>query len=483
MSNYQEMLSLLEQGINIFNSSDKFYTDLCYEYKFESNKDIALKDRIKLFYPNISLCKSGCTLKSVELKNYTNECECKFNDISNKKNNNKEKKEKVLIDNLIGDALDFVSYSNIVVGKCASKSVKFLKRAYGFYLILFLFIINNIFAIIFCMDDYNKIKIFIFNNTERYLKFIKMKNNNLKEPPIRKKKNFNKNNIININDENSKKEILKDNIKITKSTSKKTFDDTTPSTKLKKKKNKNPKKKKYLSHFFLHTENYEQYFEKFFSESPDEMYFEDAIKKDKRKLCAHFADNLKENQIISNTFCSNDLFKPRSIKIIIFVLNILFYFVINALFINDDYVSEVYYLEKENFFSFIPRSINRFFYNAIVGVIIEFIVGFFFEEEGKLKKIFLREKDNEIVIKAQVVILINSMKNKYRAFIIFQECIYGLCLYYIICFNSIYPNMQIEWIKSSIFIFIIRQILSVIQCLLVSILRFISLRTESEIIF
>ena len=153
------------------------------------------------------------------------------------------------------------------------------------------------------------------------------------------------------------------------------------------------------------------------------------------------------------------------------------------MFINDDYVSEVYYLEKENFFSFIPRSINRFFYTAIVGVIIEFIVGFFFEEEGKLKKIFLREKDNEIVIKAQVVILINSMKNKYNAFIIFEECIYGLCLYYIICFNSIYPNMQIEWIKSSIFIFIIRQILSVIQCLLVSILRFISLRTESEKIF
>ena len=43
--------------------------------------------------------------------------------------------------------------------------------------------------------------------------------------------------------------------------------------------------------------------------------------------------------------------------------------------------------------------------------------------------------------------------------------------------------MQIEWIKSSIFIIFIRQILSVIQCILETSLRIISFRYESEKVF
>ena len=118
--------------------------------------------------------------------------------------------------------------------------------------------------------------------------------------------------------------------------------------------------------------------------SVDEMEYDDAIRKDKRKFCEYFIDNLKDKQIICSTFISSDSLKPRSIKIILFVLNILFYFVINALFINDDYISEVYYLEKkDNFFSFIPRSVNRIFYATVINIVIDYIVDFFFIDEKK----------------------------------------------------------------------------------------------------
>ena len=231
-------------------------------------------------------------------------------------------------------------------------------------------------------------------------------------------------------------------------------------------------------------QNYKLYFHNYFSKSPDEMEFDDAIRLDKRKLCEYFFDNLKNNQIIINIFWSYDPFKPRSIKIIIFILNIQLYFVVNALFINDDYISEIYHLnKKDHFFSFIPRSINRFFYTTLVNIIIEFIVDFFFVEEKKLKGILLREKDNKNILKKQIIILVNIIKNRYFAFIIFLFLLYIICLYYLICFNSIYPKIQIEWIKSSITIFIIRQILSMLQSLLETILRFISFKCESEKIF
>lgn len=60
MPNYESMLSLTKQGINIFNSSDEFYNDLCYDYELNGTKDVAYKDRLKVFYPNISLCDSRC---------------------------------------------------------------------------------------------------------------------------------------------------------------------------------------------------------------------------------------------------------------------------------------------------------------------------------------------------------------------------------------------------------------------------------------
>ena len=100
-----------------------------------------------------------------------------------------------------------------------------------------------------------------------------------------------------------------------------------------------------------------------------------------------------------------------------------------------------------------------------------------------MKRIFLREKDDKNILRNEVNILVDSIKKRFLYFIISLFIIYIICSYYLLCFNSVYPIIQIEWIKSSIFIFILRQIISVFQCLLEAILRFISFSCESERIF
>ena len=60
------VLFLTQQDINIFNLSDEFYTDICYNFVSPNGKDVPLNDRIKAFYPNITLCESGCTCKGVD---------------------------------------------------------------------------------------------------------------------------------------------------------------------------------------------------------------------------------------------------------------------------------------------------------------------------------------------------------------------------------------------------------------------------------
>ena len=108
---------------------------------------------------------------------------------------------------------------------------------------------------------------------------------------------------------------------------------------------------------------------------------------------------------------------------------------------------------------------------------------FFFVDEKKIKGIFLREKDNYNRLKYEIIVLINLINKRYCSFIIFVIIILFLCLYYLLCFNYVYPHIQIEWIKSSIAIILIRQFLSFLACLFETIFRIMSFRCESEKMF
>ena len=186
------MIHLIEQGINIFNSTNEFFTNLCYEYDLKNDKDIALQDRLKLFYPNLSLCDPGCTQKSFDLEKMKANCECQFNDIS-PSNKDKIKKENAILENLLGDAIDFIDSTNIGVIKCVKKIKKSIFKSYGAYITLVLLIINIILSIIFYAKDLRKLKIYIYNTTQNFLRLIfNMKGINF-EPPLKKKKKENKN--------------------------------------------------------------------------------------------------------------------------------------------------------------------------------------------------------------------------------------------------------------------------------------------------
>ena len=193
-------------------------------------------------------------------------------------------------------------------------------------------------------------------------------------------------------------------------------------------------------------------------------------------------ENLIEDQIILTTFVDEDKLKPRSIKIIVFILNVILYFVVNGLFFSEEVISELYNVdeEKENFFSFIPRSIERLLYTTLVSIIIRIITNFFFIEEKKIKGIFKRQKDDIPNLKTNIKQLMKDIKLRYIIFIIIVAIILIISSFYLLCFNYVYPYSQIEWIKSSIAIMIIMQVLSTLKCILETSLRYLSYRLNSE---
>ena len=224
--------------------------------------------------------------------------------------------------------------------------------------------------------------------------------------------------------------------------------------------------------------------EEFLKINLDDMEYDDAIKYDKRSFCEFYIDRLKQKQMILDTFYNKDDIRPLPIKILLLLLNIDLYFVINGLFFSEDYIIKLYHLETEDqFFDFIPRSIGRFFYAVFVGVIIEIIIDCIFIEGNKIKRTFLRDKEDLLQLRYEIANIINSIKKRYIVFTIICFIISLISWYYVSCFNNVYPGVKVEWIKSSIVIILIMQILPFFLVLFEAILRLISFVNKSERIY
>ena len=169
--NLQILQEFMNEGIDIFNMSSPFYNDICFQYK--SKKDIALKDRILEYFPNITLCDEGCELMGINITTITAICECFYSE------SKKEDflKDKVLDQAQLGAIEEMISKSNIYVIKCINLVLKFetIKKAYGCFIILSLIIIEIICTIIYCKKDINSINKYILGITNKFIDFVSIK--------------------------------------------------------------------------------------------------------------------------------------------------------------------------------------------------------------------------------------------------------------------------------------------------------------------
>ena len=86
-------------------------------------------------------------------------------------------------------------------------------------------------------------------------------------------------------------------------------------------------------------------------------------------------------------------------------------------------------------------------------------------------------------MKYEVALLIKTIERKFNILIIFSLGLTIISFIYISCFNNVYPYIKNEWIKSSIFILILMQIINFVFRLIECILRYSSIRCNSEKIF
>ena len=475
---------MAKQGIDIFNISNKFYSDLCYYFESPKGKDIPLKDRITSFFPNITLCDPGCENLGVDLEKMKAKCECTFNNLLNND----------IVSNLnvgvVSEVIDVINSLNLNVFQCFMDifNPKYFQKCIGGFIMLGCLIIQVICVVKFLSNGLYYIRKYIISLSES-LNLYKTKKN-LNGPPRKKRSNtvrksFQKSKIDN-SSQNSNNKFLKNNLLDNIRDSQKKSN-TIIYNKINSFSNSTQKIEKLNINQIKNTEEQNEYckkIEEYLNESFDENDFCDVLDKETRSFKTYFCENFKNNQIIINTFYVKDLFKPRTFKIILFIITIELYFVINALFYNEEYLSKLFHSdEPEYFFSFVPRRVSEFFYTSAVSIIISYLIGCFSVEEEKIKRIFIRFHKEETRMRYELSLLLKTIKKRFIAFIIFSLFLSVVSFFYISCFNIVYPYIRVEWIKSSIFIIIAIEIVNFLLILSGCCIRYMAIQCNSEKLF
>ena len=129
-----------DKGIDILDINDPFFNDVCIHYS-ESGKDLTLNDRIEDIYKNYKFCEKNCELNEILYEDKMISCNCTIKNNVNVKDLNFDLKNNKTIKNM-----------NYIIVKClnAFSSLKDHLINLGFWIFLFLMILNIILLILFC---------------------------------------------------------------------------------------------------------------------------------------------------------------------------------------------------------------------------------------------------------------------------------------------------------------------------------------------
>ena len=204
--------NLTDQEIDIFNSSSKFYTDLCYHFESPNGKDVTLNDRILIFFPNITLCDEGCLYKGINFTTMECKCQCKFNDIMNTNIFG----DNAIINSMTNDYLELINGNNIVVLKCIKDvfNMEYMIKCTGAIIMSIIITFGLFFIFIFFALESGKVSEYLYYLSEYYIFYVKYgaKNLEIKMAKDNKHKKDNKGKKKDKNSSEHKKSKHNDNI-------------------------------------------------------------------------------------------------------------------------------------------------------------------------------------------------------------------------------------------------------------------------------
>ena len=482
-------VSIDEDDLFKYNLSSEYYNDICYPYTAETGTDIILQDRRNEYIDNnMSLCEDNCEYKGYNLNNKKVSCECQ-----SKLNINAISEFKIDKDKLLNN-LNIKNLINIEILKCFKLlfSKEGIIKNIGSYILLLIIIINILLSILFILKGYH----LLYNQIIDLLDKIKInqikKNNNInfEKRKIQKSTTFNRknkrkksknSNLDKDKSKSSKKKLVSKNAPPKNKKSKGNnifiheYRKSSSNSKLQIIGNTLINDKKTLNdnnhHFLKNNDEMNKNSNKSLLNIKlndyeiNDLDYKTALKKDKRNFIQYYISLLKRKQLIIFTFFVNDDYNSKIIKISSFLFSFVFYYVVNALFFNDETMHKIY--EDEGTFNFIYQ-LPQILYSTIISSAISFIVKFLSLSEKDILKLKGKEKEN---IQEKSKRIITCLNIKFIIYFIIDFFFLIFFWYYLGCFCAVYKNTQIHLIKDTSFSFLLSLLYPLILSLLPGLFR------------
>ena len=209
---------------------------------------------------------------------------------------------------------------------------------------------------------------------------------------------------------------------------------------------------------------------KYNDEELNDLNYNLALRIDKRNYCQYYCSLLKTKHDIFFTFCNNNDYNSKIIKIDLFLFNFALEFTINAFFFTDDTMHKIY--EDKGAFNFLYQ-LPQIAYSYIISKLFNYI----------LKMLALSQDDildfksigSNKNLNKRILYLNLKIKIKLIIYFILSSILILFFWYYISMFCAIYVNTQIHLINDTLISILISLIIPFIINLLLGICRIPSL--------
>ena len=502
----------INENLDMYNSSSRYYNDICYTTKSDSGTDITLKDRQNDFIlKNRTVCQDDCIFADYDKNTKKVKCSCKIKEPSTSTADMNIDTKK-----LLKNFIDIKNIANIGILVCYKRllSLQGIIKNIGCLIVISNIILHFIFIILFYYNQFkelkNKIIYIIFSkyvwslfekeeNSKKNLKknFIKRKQNNFKPFKEKQKKGDSINKIqektemklLNLNKNNKTK---KQNF-YQKKNNKRKFKDKSIIY-LDKKMNKSShleynnhlkaiiknayklkNKKKIKEKEIIKQIKEIKKVIKYNSQELNELNYSLALQYDKRKYCEYYSSLIKTKHNLIFSFFYNDDYNSKIIKIDLFFISFVSDFAINALFFNDDTMHKIY--EENGKFQFLyqlPQMIYSFLISYIFNIPLNILA---LSEDDILT--LKNDKSNRNLNKKQQI-LFKKLRIKFLLYYIISTLFLLLFWYYISIFCVVYAHTQIHLIQDTLISFGLSFIYPLIIYLLPGIFRIPSLSNKKK---
>lgn len=452
---------LSEEGIDIYNGESSIFNDICTTFSVDG-KDMTLNDRRENIFTNASFCTEGCSLSNLNLTTNEVECDCKPQ---------KDGITSLLEENEIFSAFSsLLSSTNLELFLCVRLVLnpsKELGNIGNWFMLANTITIVTLGVVFFTI---NLTSIYSFLNAQ-------LKSNPGTKIQLSDLEFFSSTNLSNKKiEENEELKKYSDRAKINNFF----LEEPTSKSKLEVKTEKNQRDLYKLSS--QETENTIEentLTENLETEELNELPFEEALKKDNRKLCQYYFSILIEKQIILSTILSKSLFYPLSARIIMLLFSLCSFFFLNALFFTEEYISERYNSgESLNILYILKNEISKSLYASMIGMLIGKALSMVTSTGISFTKLFRCKKDWDYFINFKN--LVNEMRKKYYIVISLIIVLTLVYWYFLFIFCSVYKNNQVSWIQSSLISIFINIIIPIVLCLIIALIRAIAFKSNNR---